>query len=98
MVREQIPFLESEWKALLYGGVSSYAATSQFPMSCPATSFTNAAHSYLYYQTDQCLRNDQSTCLKPDDKFYQVCGSLTMLHKHDVAVLSAVSAYKWSLS
>ena len=59
-------------KSLLYGGTSSYSVTSAFPDPSPATTFSSPAHSHMYFQNDQCLRTDQSTCLKPEDKFYQV--------------------------
>lgn len=59
-------------KSLLYGGLSDYSKTSPFPEASPATTFSSAAHSYMYFQEEHCMRTDQSTCLKPDDKFYQV--------------------------
>ncbi len=65
----RLPLLQ---KSLLYGGTSTYSATSDFPDPCPATTFSSPAHSHMYFQTDKCMRADQSTCLKPDDKFYQV--------------------------
>jgi hypothetical protein len=59
-------------KSLLYGGTTTYSVTSDFPDPSPATTFMSPAHSYMYFQNNQCMRSDQSTCLKEDDKFYQV--------------------------
>jgi hypothetical protein len=59
-------------RRVLSGGVSKYAATSRFTEPCPATTFTSPAHSHLFFRSDECLRADQSTCLGPADKFYEV--------------------------
>ncbi|EFJ48000.1 hypothetical protein VOLCADRAFT_91579 [Volvox carteri f. nagariensis] len=72
LLSSELDTLESEYSALMYGGVPSSMANSTFRRYVPAATFASASFARLFFQSKGCFRIKQETCFTPGNEYYEI--------------------------
>ncbi|KXZ48850.1 hypothetical protein GPECTOR_25g435 [Gonium pectorale] len=72
VLTNELNLLESEYNALMYGGMPTSLINTTFQHPSPAGTFGSAAFARTFFTTKRCFRYDQSECFLPDSPYYEV--------------------------
>ncbi|GLI61938.1 hypothetical protein VaNZ11_004468 [Volvox africanus] len=72
MLRTELRYFESEYDALMYGGIPITQMDSVFKHSVPASTFASTSFASEFFRSKRCFQYDQGGCLRPDDEYYEV--------------------------
>ncbi|GFR49782.1 hypothetical protein Agub_g11721 [Astrephomene gubernaculifera] len=68
----EVKNLQSEYDALMYGGLASTQANSVFRHPVPASAFESASFARTFFRAKGCQRFDKTQCLPVDSPYYEV--------------------------
>ncbi|KAG2493141.1 hypothetical protein HYH03_008565 [Edaphochlamys debaryana] len=71
LLARELDIFESEYNALMYGGLPTSMADSTFQREVPAGTFASATFARSFFKLKECMRYDTSTCLQPGHVFYE---------------------------
>ncbi|KAG2445381.1 hypothetical protein HXX76_000003 [Chlamydomonas incerta] len=72
MLVHELDLFQSEYDALMYGGLPVSMIGTRFQHPAPAGTFASTAFALKFFRTKGCLRYDASTCFQPGDQYYDV--------------------------
>ncbi|GIL75466.1 hypothetical protein Vretifemale_5250, partial [Volvox reticuliferus] len=72
MLRTELRYFESEYDALMYGGIPITQLDSVFKHSVPASTFASTSFAYEFFRNKRCFRYDQEECLHTGDEYFEV--------------------------
>ncbi|PNW79942.1 hypothetical protein CHLRE_08g373200v5 [Chlamydomonas reinhardtii] len=72
MLVHELDLFESEYDALMYGGLPTSMIGSRFQHVAPAGTFASTTFALMFFRTKGCLRLDPTTCFPPGHQYYDV--------------------------
>ncbi|KAG2486668.1 hypothetical protein HYH03_014723 [Edaphochlamys debaryana] len=72
MLQHELDLFESEYDALMYGGLPISLLNSTFRREVPAGTFESTAFAQAFFKAKQCMRYEQHTCFPEGHLYYEV--------------------------
>ncbi|GLC38781.1 hypothetical protein PLESTM_000775200 [Pleodorina starrii] len=72
VLSKELDVFESEYNALMYGGIPSSMENSTFRRYVEAATFASSSFAKVFFRQKICFRYDQRTCFQPGDEYYEI--------------------------
>ncbi|GFR46157.1 hypothetical protein Agub_g7684 [Astrephomene gubernaculifera] len=72
LLSAEISTFESEYNALMYGGVPTSMVNGTFRHEVPAGTFASSSFAQAFFRAKGCMRADPTGCFKPGHRYYEV--------------------------
>ncbi|KAG2431591.1 hypothetical protein HYH02_013284 [Chlamydomonas schloesseri] len=72
VLSHELDLFESEYDALMYGGLPTSLIGSRFQHPAPAGTFASTAFALKFFRTKGCLRYNTTACFPPGHQYYDV--------------------------